>query len=47
MMLKKIMSSFILFTGTRHIFAGIDSTGFKITRASEYYVWSQIEKEIC
>ena len=24
-------------TGTRHIFAGIDSTGFKITHASEYY----------
>ena len=33
----KIISSFILFTGTRHIFAGIDSTGFKITHASEYY----------
>ena len=36
-MLGKIISSFILFTGTRHIFAGIDSTGFKITHASEYY----------
>ena len=33
--LGKIISSFILFTGTRHIFAGIDSTGFKITHASE------------
>jgi Transposase DDE domain len=37
LMLGKIISSFILFTGTRHIFAGIDSTGFKITHASEYY----------
>jgi hypothetical protein len=37
MMLGKIISSFILFTGTRHIFTGIDSTGFKITHASEYY----------
>jgi len=37
MMLGKIISCFILFTGTRQIFAGIDSTGFKITQASEYY----------
>jgi hypothetical protein len=37
MMLGKILSSFILFTGTRHIFTSIDSTGFKITHASEYY----------
>ena len=36
-LLERIISSFILFTGTRHIFAGIDSTGFKITHASEYY----------
>jgi hypothetical protein len=37
-MLGKIVSSFILFTGTRHIFAGIDATaGFKITHTSEYY----------
>jgi hypothetical protein len=36
-MLGKILSSFILLTGTRHIFTGIDSTGFKITHASEYY----------
>ena len=36
-MLGKIISSFILFTGTRHIFTGIDLTGFKITHASEYY----------
>ena len=36
-MLGKIISSFILFTGTRHIFTGIDATGFKITHASEYY----------
>jgi hypothetical protein len=37
MLLGKIISSFIIFTNTRHIFAGIDSTGFKITHASEYY----------
>jgi hypothetical protein len=37
MMLGKIVSSFILFTGTRHTFTGIDATGFKITQASEYY----------
>jgi hypothetical protein len=37
MMLGKIISSFILFTSTRHIFTGIDATGFKITHASEYY----------
>ena len=36
-MLGKIISSFILFTGTRYIFTGIDATGFKITQASEYY----------
>ena len=48
-MLGKIISSFILFTGTRHIFAGIDATGFKITHASEYYTrQSKItKKEIC
>jgi len=37
MMLDRIISSFILFSGTIHIFAGIDATGFKITYASEYY----------
>jgi hypothetical protein len=37
MIIGKILSSFILFTGTRHIFTGIDATGFKITHASEYY----------
>jgi hypothetical protein len=37
MILGKIISSFILFTGTRHIFIGIDATEFKITHASEYY----------
>ena len=31
-MLGKIISSFIIFTNTRHIYAGIDSTGFKRTR---------------
>jgi hypothetical protein len=34
MMLGKIVSPFIIFTGTRHIFTGIDATGFKIIRAS-------------
>ena len=37
-LLGKIISSFILlFTNIRRIFAGIDSTGFKITHASQYY----------
>jgi hypothetical protein len=37
-LLEKIISSFILLiSNTRTIFAGIDSTGFKITRASQYY----------
>jgi hypothetical protein len=34
---KIIIASFIILTGTRHIFAGIDSTGLKLTHASEYY----------
>lgn len=37
MLLEKIISSFIILTGTRHIFVGIDSTGFKVTHASQYY----------
>jgi hypothetical protein len=36
-LLEKIISSFIVISGTRHIFAGIDSTGFRITHASQYY----------
>jgi hypothetical protein len=36
-MLRKLISSFILFTYARHIYVGIDATGFKITHASEYY----------
>ena len=35
--LGKIISSFILFTDTRYIFAGIDATEFKITYALEFY----------
>ncbi len=35
--LERIISSFILFVNTRHIFARIDSTGFKITCTSQYY----------
>jgi hypothetical protein len=37
-LLEKIISSFILLlTNIRKIFADIDSTGFKITHASQYY----------
>jgi hypothetical protein len=36
-LLGKIISSFIILTRTRHIVAGIDSTGFKVTYASQYY----------
>jgi len=37
-LLEKIISSFILLLGNiRKIFTGIDSTGFKITHASQYY----------
>jgi hypothetical protein len=37
-LLEKIISSFILlFTNIRSIFAGIDSTGFKIIPSSQYY----------
>lgn len=37
-LLEKIISSFILlFTNIRRIFAGIDSTGFKIIPSSQYY----------
>ena len=42
-LLERILSSFILFTGTRHIFTGIDATGFKITHASEYYTSSKVK----
>jgi len=35
--LERIISSFILLVNTRHIFASIDSTGFKIMHASQYY----------
>jgi hypothetical protein len=46
LMLGKIISSFILFTGTGHIFTGIDATGFKMTHASEYYTSrSQLRKK--
>jgi hypothetical protein len=36
-LLGRIISSFIAISGTKHIFAGIDSTGFKLTRGSQYY----------
>jgi hypothetical protein len=35
-LLEKVISSCIVISGTKHIFVGIDSTGFKITRASQY-----------
>ena len=47
-LLEKIISSFIVISGTKHIFAGIDSTGFKITHASQYYTdRTADEKKIC
>jgi Transposase DDE domain len=36
-LLEKIISSFIVISGTKHIFVEIDSSGFKITHASQYY----------
>ncbi|MGB8034296.1 MAG: hypothetical protein WCF03_10805, partial [Nitrososphaeraceae archaeon] len=37
-LLERMISSFILlFTNIEKIFTGIDSTGFKITNASQYY----------
>ena len=44
--LLKIISSFILLlTNIRKIFTGIDSTGFKITHASQYYTENEQERE--
>jgi hypothetical protein len=39
-LLEKIISSFIVISDTKHIIAGKDSTGFKITHASQYYTES-------
>jgi Transposase domain (DUF772) len=36
-LLEKIISSFIVISGTKRIFVGIDSTGFKVPHASQYY----------
>ena len=36
-LLEKIISSFIVISGTKRVFVGIDSTGFKMTHASQYY----------
>ena len=43
-LLERIISSFILLllTNIRKIFTGIDSTGFKITNASQYYYAKRI-----
>jgi hypothetical protein len=35
--LGKIISSFIILAKIRRLFIGIDSTGFKVTHASQYY----------
>ena len=35
-LLEKIISSFIVISGTKRIFLGIDSTGFKVPHASQY-----------
>jgi len=35
-LLEKIISSFIVISGTKHIFVGIDSTGFRMTSVSYY-----------
>jgi hypothetical protein len=36
-LLERIISSFIVISGTERIFVGIDSTGFKITYALQYH----------
>jgi acid stress-induced BolA-like protein IbaG/YrbA len=36
-LLEKIVSSFITLTNLKQIFVGIDSSGFKVTHASQYY----------
>ena len=36
-LLERIISSFIIISGTKRIFVGIDSTGFKMTHASRSY----------
>jgi hypothetical protein len=48
-LLERIISSFILLlSNIRRLFIGIDSTGFKITRASQYYIeTNRNEKKIC
>jgi hypothetical protein len=38
---EKIISSFFVINGTNRIFVGIDSTGFKVTHASQYYIDEQ------
>ena len=38
-LLAKIISSFILLLNISRLFIGIDSTGFKMTNASEYYTY--------
>ena len=36
-LLEEIISSFIVISGTKHIFVGINSTGLKITHVSQAY----------
>ena len=33
-----IILPFVVISGTKHIFVGIDPTGFKITHDSQYYI---------
>lgn len=37
-LLAKIISSFILLLNISRLFVGIDSTGFKMTNVSQYYI---------
>ena len=43
--LERMISSLVLLTPVKHIFFGIDSSGFKPTNASHYYPESQTTKE--
>jgi len=43
---KIIIASFIILTGTRHIFAGIDSTGFKLVDTYMHQNNTTILKEL-
>jgi hypothetical protein len=42
-LLEKIVSSFITLTNLQQILVGIDSSGFKVTHASQYYTEKEQE----